>query len=358
MAEEEQGEKTEEPTQHRIEEFRSKGQVAASRELVSVMVLTGTLVALVGTSTYLFEIFSDLFQWVSAQKPDVILTGNGLVILTSKLVGVFFKSVLPILLTSAVVSVLTYVSQIGFVYAPEMLEFKLERVNPLSGFMKIFSKKMIFDFFKTLFKFALVLIVSYKLMNDLFFDLNGILQLEVIQTFLWGKHLAVKFSFTLVLLFFIIAIADFAWEKFQYRKTLRQTRHQAKEESKEKEGNPEIKQRIRSLQREMSHKRMMADVPKADAIIANPTHISVAIKYDKEKMVSPKVIAKGADLIALKIREIASENDVPIIENITLARTLYATVKVGESIPRNLYKAVADILSFVYKMRKKQNALK
>ncbi len=155
----------------------------------------------------------------------------------------------------------------------------------------------------------------------------------------------------------IIAAADFAYQKFSYKKKLMMTKEQAKKESKEQDGNPEIKQRIRSIQREMSQKRMMADVPKADVIITNPTHISIALKYDKATMVAPEVIAKGADAVAMKIREIAKESDIPIVENVPLARAMYKTVKIGDGVPRNLYKAVAEVLAFVYKLKRKRKAV-
>ena len=173
-----------------------------------------------------------------------------------------------------------------------------------------------------------------------------------------GKYLMVKLGFSILLGLGVIALMDFAWEKWSYHKKMMMTKQEAKQEAKEKDGNPEIKNRIRTIQRQMAQKRMMNDVKKADVIVTNPTHISVALKYDGNEMVAPSVLAKGADHLALRIREIAKENDIPIVENIMLARTLYKTVKVGHGVPRTLYKAVAEILAFVYKLRRKQKALK
>lgn len=355
--EEESGEKTEEPSQHRIDEFRNKGQVAASRDLVSVLTLSGAMATLIFTSAYLFELFTDLFQWIFAQRLENIFTDQGMALLLHQVMWAFFKAIIPVMVSSFVLGFLGYVMQIGFVYAPEMLEMQIDRINPINGFKRLFSMKIIFDFFKTLFKFIVIVAISYYFIKQSFYDLNGLLQLEILQTILFSKIMVTKLIFVLLLFFLIVALIDFGWEKFQYRKKLLQTRHQAREELKEKEGNPEIKQRIRAIQREVAHKRMMADVPKADVIVANPTHISVALKYDKEKMVAPTVVAKGSDLVALRIREIAKENNVAIVENVTLARTLYATVKIGEAIPRTLYKAVADILTYVYKLKRKQKAV-
>jgi flagellar biosynthetic protein FlhB len=154
-----------------------------------------------------------------------------------------------------------------------------------------------------------------------------------------------------------VAMLDFAYQKYTYHNKLKQTKQQIKQESKEQDGNPEIKQRIRQIQREMSRKRMIKDVQTADVIITNPTHISIVLKYDSENMVSPMIIGKGQDHLAMKIREIARLHDIPIVENVLLARTLYKTVKVGSPVPRNLYKAVAEVLAFVYKLKKKKKAL-
>jgi flagellar biosynthetic protein FlhB len=154
----------------------------------------------------------------------------------------------------------------------------------------------------------------------------------------------------------VVALIDFAYQKFTYKKRLMQTKQELKQESKEQDGNPEIKQRIRQIQREMSRKRMIKEVKNADVIITNPTHISIVIKYNAENMVSPMVIGKGADHMAMKIREIAQEYQIPIVENVMLARTLYKTVKINSPVPRSLYKAVAEVLAFVYKLKKKQKA--
>ena len=186
----------------------------------------------------------------------------------------------------------------------------------------------------------------------------GFLHADAAQSLSFGKYLMVKLGFSVLLGLGVIALMDFGWEKWSYRKKMMMTNQEAKQESKEKDGNPEIKNRIRTIQRQMAQKRMMNDVKKADVIVTNPTHISVALRYDGDAMVAPSVLAKGADHLALRIREIAKENDIPIVENIMLARTLYKTVKVGHGVPRTLYKAVAEILAFVYKLRRKQKALK
>ena len=245
----------------------------------------------------------------------------------------------------------------GFIYAPDVISFKLDRLDPIAGFKRLFSVKILIDTIKTILKFVAVISVTYVVIKQDFKSYIGFLQVDTGGIYEIGRYLLIKLGFSILTSFAIIAGADFAWEKFNFRKKLMLTKKEAKQELKEKEGNPEIRQRIRSIQREMSQKRMMASIPKADAIVTNPTHISVAIKYDVANMVAPTVIAKGADHLALKIRQIAKDNNVPIVENIILARTLYKTVKVGEIVPKTLYKAVAEILAFVYKIKKKRKAL-
>lgn len=181
--------------------------------------------------------------------------------------------------------------------------------------------------------------------------------MNFLQSYTIGKDLILELGYSIVGGLVVIAVADFAYQKISYRKKLMLTKDEAKREHKENEGNPEIKQRIKTIQRQMMQKRMISDVPKADVIVTNPTHFSVALKYDSENMVSPTVVAKGADHMALRIRSIAKNNNIPIVENVMLARNLYKNVKVGNAVPRSLYKAVAEVLAFVYKLKKKEKAL-
>jgi flagellar biosynthetic protein FlhB len=248
--------------------------------------------------------------------------------------------------------------QIGFLYSPEILNVDIDRINPLKGFGRLFSKKAITEALKGFVKFVVVITITYSIMKDNIGSFLGFLHSEAGTSLAFGKFLMVKLGFSILLGLGLVALADFSWEKWSYRQKMMMTKQEAKEEAKEKDGNPEIKNKIRQIQRQMAQKRMMDDVKKADVIVTNPTHISVAIKYDGEKMVAPSVTAKGADHLALRIREIAKENDIPVVENIMLARTLYKTVKVGHGVPRTLYKAVAEILAFVYKLKRKKKALK
>lgn len=351
-------EKTEEPSQYRIDESRKKGEVAVSKELSSVIMLSGSLLTLILCSLFVYEQFTEYIDWLYRIDFRNIYTTKKFGDVIQQTAWTLVKCVGPFFVASVCLGVLSTFIQIGFLYSPEILEAKFERLNPIQGFQRLMSKKALVEAIKGCFKFAVVILITYNVMKDNIGSFLGFLHADAAQSLGFGKYLMVKLGFSILLGLGVIALADFAWEKWSYRKKMMMTKQEAKEEAKEKDGNPEVKNRIRQIQRQMAQKRMMDDVKKADVIVTNPTHISVALKYDGNTMVAPSVMAKGADHLALRIREIAKENDIPIVENIMLARTLYKTVKVGHGVPRTLYKAVAEILAFVYKLKRKQKALK
>ena len=352
-----QGEKTEEPSSHRIEEFRKRGEVASSKELTSVLLLAGCIMTLGLSVVYIYETMAEFLEWLYGLNISSAFSEQSQKTIAMKTVVTGLKCVGPIFLVSFCIGVLSHVMQFGLLYAPEVLQLKLERINPINGMKKLFSTRSLVEAIKGVFKFTLILSTVYYFMKDDLTQYGGFLHLELWQSFLHVKWMMVKLGFSIVLGLILVAVGDFAYQKFTYKKKLRQTKEEAKRELKEQEGSPEVRQRIRSIQREMAQRRMMADIPKADVIVTNPTHISVVLKYDAQTMVSPRVIGKGVDFIALKIREIAKKHNIPIVENVPLARTLNKTVKTGEYVPRTLYKAVAEILAFVYKLKKKQKAL-
>ncbi len=358
MADENDDEKTEEPSQYKIDESRKKGDVASSKELSSVLLLSGSFLTLVLCSLFIYEQFTEYIDWLYRQDFKTIYTVEKFSEVLKQTVWTLVKCVAPSFGASICLGVMSQFVQIGFLYSPEILNADIERINPIKGFGKLFSKKAIAETVKGIFKFTVVIVITYSVMRDNIGTFLGFLHSEAGESLLFGRYLMVKLGFSILLGLAIVALGDFAWEKWSYRKKMMMTKQQAKEESKEKDGNPEVKQKIRQIQRQMAQKRMLNDVKSADVIVTNPTHISVALKYDGQSMVAPAVMAKGADHLALRIREIAKENDIPIVENIMLARTLYKTVKVGQGVPRTLYKAVAEILSFVYKLKRKQKALK
>ncbi len=357
MAEENDDEKTEEPSQHKIEESRKKGDVASSKELNSVLLLTASFLTLILCSVYIYEVIGEYIDWLYRQNLKHAYTKEWMKDFFSETAWTLVKASAPSFGVSICVGVLSQFAQIGFLYSPEILNMDLNRINPIKGFGRLFSKKSLVEAIKGTFKFAVVILITYSVMKDNIGSFLGFLHSEAGESIEFGKYLMAKLGFSVLLGLGVVSLGDFAWEKWSYRKKMMMTKQQAKEEHKEQDGNPEVKAKIRQIQRQMAQKRMLEDVKSADVIVTNPTHISVALKYDGEAMVAPAVVAKGSEHLALRIREIAKEHDIPIVENIMLARTLYKTVKVGQGVPRTLYKTVAEILAFVYKLRKKKKAL-
>ncbi len=351
-------EKTEEPSQYRIDEARKKGDVAQSKELSSILLLSGSLLTLVLCGMFVYEVFTEYIEYIYKIDWRLAYEKEKFTEIFRQTAWALVKCVAPTFGASLCLGIFSQFIQVGFLYSPEILTADINRLDPIKGFGKLFSKKAIVEAVKGIFKFTVVIVITYNVMRDNIGSFLGFLHSDAAQSLMFGKYLMVKLGFSVLLGLGVIALADFAWEKWSYHKKMMMTKQEAKEEAKEKDGNPEVKNKIRQIQRQMATKRMMNDVKKADVIVTNPTHISVALKYDGDGMVAPALVAKGADHLALRIREIAKENDIPIVENIMLARTLYKTVKVGHGVPRNLYKAVAEILAFVYKLRKKKKALK
>lgn len=350
-------EKTEEPTQHRIDEFRKRGEVASSKELNSVLVLSACILTLMLSLVYIYETLSEFVEWLYTLDVAFAYTEKSFKTIVTKTVMTGLKCVAPVLLTALSVGIIANVAQIGFLFSTEVLEFKPERINPIAGIKRLFSMKSLVEAIKGVFKFVFILGIVYWVIKDDINTFQGYFHVSFVEGFMHARWFLAKLAFSIIGAFLIIALADFAYQKISYQNKLRMTKEQAKKEHKEQDGNPEVKQRIRAIQREMATKRMMNDIPTADVVVTNPTHFAVVLKYDAEQMVSPQVIGKGQDHLALRIREIAKQHDIPVVENVPLARALYKTATIGEYVPRTLYKAVAEVLAFVYKLKRKKKAL-
>jgi flagellar biosynthetic protein FlhB len=249
-------------------------------------------------------------------------------------------------------AVIVLVYQVGFVVTTKPFEIKLDRFNPINGLKKIVSLRTLVELCKGVTKASLLLgMLFLVLRNDRDLLLSIMLYpLDIGSGIIMGKIWSLALRMTIIL--FLIALVDYAYQKWEFEKSIKMSKQEIKEEFKQMEGDPLVKRRIRQKQRELAAKRMMADVPKADVVVTNPTHIAVAIQYDQKNMSAPIVVAKGEDFIAQKIREIAAEHDIPIVENKPLARALMSQVEVGEAIPEELYLAVAEVLAFVYRLKK------
>jgi flagellar biosynthesis protein FlhB len=345
--------KTEEPTAQKIEDMRKEGQVAQSRELSSLMVFLSAMVVVYMMGPRLGQDFLDFTRRIifEAGRPELSMERIGS--LLSLALGQATYMVLPVAAAGFIAGALGSIMQFGINFSWTPIEPQLERINPLAGFKRIFSLDSLMEGAKALLKLIAVTVVTYLILEKELFRSGSILDMDAPQMMAYMSDSGFRLVMAVCIALFVVAALDFAYQKFRYYKNLMMTKQEVKQEQKNREGDPLLKARVRSIQRERSRKRMMLDVPKADVVVTNPTHIAVAIRYDGEKMAAPRVVAKGADLIAQRIKEIARQNNIPLVENVPLARALHKNIKVGGTIPRSLYQAVAEVLAYVYRLKGK-----
>lgn len=352
MAEDQQ-ERTEEATQQRREDFRKRGQVAQTRELASVFVLLGTALLFWALGRFALQQVSELLTYILGPNLVEAVRQNQvapIVIFAVKKMALLGG---PVILMLLLLSVISTVVQVGILYNEEAMDFNLEKLNPIAGFQRIFSMRSLVEGIKSILKLILVCSVIYVIVRQEVVLLPRLTFFTVDEILAYSGALIIKLLGALGVFMSVIAAADYFFQRWDLEKQMRMTKQEIKEEHKSREGDPMIKARIRRIQREMAGKRMMKDVPKADVVVTNPTHIACALIYDPNTMAAPKLIAKGSGLIAEKIKAVARENGVPVMENKPLARAMFKTLKIGQTVPRELFTAVAQVLSYVYRLKKK-----
>ena len=352
MADNNKDQKTEEPTSKRVTDTEKKGNFAHSREINSSFILLAALLGFMisgeQSTRNVMGSWTDMF----AESWALQLTPEELYKVTANAMQAFVKIVGPFLIIIMLAGVMSNLLQIGGLrFSSHPLVPKFNKLNPLAGFGRIFSKNSVMELFKSLFKVGIISVISYYVIKSHWKEIPPLMGFGVGQVLSFMGFVALEIIFNVLLVMIFLSLLDFTFQKFTYLENLRMTKQEVKEERKESDGNPQVKQRIRTVQMQMARKRMMSAVPEADVIVTNPTHISIAIKYDTENFAAPLVVAKGVGPIAMRIREIAKENGIPLVEDKPLARTLNKTVEVGQMIPASLYKAVAEILAYVYKLK-------
>lgn len=352
MADNNKDQKTEEPTSKRITDTEKKGNFAHSKEINSSFILLAALLGFMilgeQSTRNVMGSWTDMF----AESWTLQLTPEELYKVTANTMQAFVKIVGPFLIIIMLAGVMSNLLQIGGLrFSSHPLVPKFNKLNPLAGFGRIFSKNSVMELFKSLFKVGIISVISYYVIKSHWKEIPALMGFGVGQVLSFMGFVALEIIFNVLLVMIFLSLLDFTFQKFTYLENLRMTKQEIKEERKESDGNPQVKQRIRTVQMQMARKRMMSAVPEADVIVTNPTHISIAIKYDTENFAAPLVVAKGVGPIAMRIREIAKENGIPLVEDKPLARTLNKTVEVGQMIPASLYKAVAEILAYVYKLK-------
>lgn len=346
------GERTEEPTAKRREDFRKKGQVAQSKEVQTAALLSITLLFWLIYLPIFWEGFTTLVFAIWQAIGEFEVTPASTMSLSLFLLQKMALLLAPLFLLVLIVSFFSSFFQFGWLITSKPLIPDFAKLNPITGMGRFFSKRSIIEVVKSIVKVTLIGWIAFSTVFDHFTEALILIDTGIGATLSYLGKTAALILAKICGLLILLAMIDFMFAKWELEQKMKMTKQELKEEYKESEGDPHIKAQIRSIQQQMARKRMMAEVPKADVVVTNPTHISVAIRYEAKKMDSPMIVAKGADHLAMKIREIARENKVPIVENPPVARLLHR-LDLGEHIPEDLFKAVAEILAHVYSLKGK-----
>ena len=350
--------KTEEATGKKLNDARMEGQVARSKELITAFGLATFFIVIKVFVKYIGDSFLINFNKIygninkiASEEISTTVISN---LLKNSILTVLTICV-PIFATTIIVSFVVVLFQVKWKISTKTLKPKLSQMNPINGFKKLFSKDKLVELIIELVKITVISYLAYNTLKDQWQLLFLLYDMKLEQAILLVGDLVIDLGLKISLVFLIIGFADLIYQKMKFKKDMRMTKQEVKDEFKNTEGDPLIKNKIRAKMREVSQKRMMQALPTADVVITNPTHLAAAIKYDKSASEAPILIAKGADFLAQKIKEIAKENNIEIVENKPLARMLYYNVEIGAEIPPELYQMTAEVLAYVYGLKNKMN---
>lgn len=348
-----ESDKTEKPTPKRRREARQEGQVVQSKEVTTVVVMFSSFIGLKillelianQISKFTINIFYDI------KSPETFFHVNNLIPNGLKIVLTLSYIVFPILAIVFVSSLLISYLQVGFLFTSKTLQLKFNRINPVEGIKRIFSKRALMELFKSIFKIVFAIFIAYSYVKNNLVTILQYPQMDLLDSIQNFSNFTYNIIIRVLGVLLVLAIIDYFFQWRQHEKSLMMTKQEIKEEYKQTEGDPQIKSKIKERQRRLAMSRMMQEIPKADVIITNPTHYAVALKYDRDKYIAPYVLGKGVDLIAQNIKKVAKENNIPIVENKPLAQALYNNIEIGEMITEDLYEAVAEVLAYVYSLK-------
>ncbi len=347
-----EGEKTEEPTAKKRADARKKGQVGKSQELNTAFVLLIGFFILKILWEYIYGEIANYTTYIYGHLMQSVDTETVLQLFIGIMI-VLAKTVLPVMFAILIMGLGINLFQVGLNFSTEAIEIKLDKLNPINGFGRIFSKRALVELVKSILKIIIIGFFLYNYLKDEIFVMPQFIYYDLGKSLEEISKIVFAMIFQVLAVIIILAVLDFSYQKWQTTQDLKMTKQEVKDEMKQSEGDPQIKGKIRQKQRQMAMARMMQEVPKADVIITNPTHYAVALQYS-QGMTAPAVLAKGQDFVAQKIKEIAKEHKVPIVENKPLARALFAAVEVGDMVPPELYQAVAEVLAYVYRLKHKR----
>lgn len=350
------GDKTEEPTAKKLEDARKKGQAARSTDVTtaaSLLVFFAMLKVLIGfVGNRFIGRFGDAYSHISeCVKDDFTLPYSSAVLADG--IKYILITAMPFYIVPFVVTVITIVFQVKWKVSGEMLKPKFSKINPISGMKRIFSKEKLVELLKSVAKVIVLTYVVYSYVKDRWAVILNMYDYSLSQAIEIIGDTIINIGIRISAFFMVIAAADFAFQKWKFHQDMKMTKQEVKDEYKNSEGDPKVKSQQRARMQQASRRRMMQELPNADVVITNPTHLAVAILYDKSTHEAPVVIAKGADYLAQKIKDVAKENSIEIVENKPLARMLYHNVEIGAEIPQELYQMVAEVLAYVYNLKGK-----
>jgi len=353
MSDQDKHSKTEEPTGKRLSEARDKGNIPRSRELASSLTLLAGMATLYVTSGLMLSTLKSLTRGVFGELGTYQVTQAGIQTLIVKMAGNALLALFPFFAVMIMVGIAVNFGQGGIVFSLNKLELNLDKLNPLKGIQKIFNKDGAFEGAKSIAKIFIAGYIGYKVLLEELDSITYLVERDVPGIMEFVGRLSLKIVLHISGVMLILGVLDLLFVKWRHIQNLKMTKQEVKDENKDAEGDPHVKGKIRQQRMSMYKRRLRSTIPKADVVITNPTHYAVALKYDRTEMAAPRVLAKGVDYLALRIKEIAKEHRVMLVENRFLARELYAQVKEGEEIPEALYAAVAEVLAYVYSIKGK-----
>ena len=352
MADGKDQEKTERATPKRRKDAREKGQVVHSKEIPSVLILLSVLGVFHFGGTWMIWSLTRFTRGFFQNLNGISLETASAPHLMRSFAGTFFFLILPVFCAVLAAGLVANILQVGFHLTDQPLKPKLSKLDPVKGIQRLVSLRSLVELIKSILKIGIVGATAWVVFQSEAAGIPSLMRMEVGDILLFTGRVSQKIAFFACLVLILISLSDYLFQRWQFEKDLRMSKQEIKEEFKQREGDPMIRARIRRIQTEMARHRMMELVPEADVVITNPTHFAVALKYKPEEMFAPKVIAKGAGFVAQRIRQIAGQAGIPVVENKPLAQTLFKSVQIGGYIPSELYRAVAEILAYVYGLRR------
>ena len=353
MAEQGFQERTEKATSRRRQKAREEGKVTKSMELNAAAMLCLGFLSLYLMGPHLARHTMQIMSYAMAHAPQIASADPTYIKVFGDYMLKFFMILAPVFVVMVVIAFGINVVQVGFKITPKAIELKLDKLNPTSGLKRLVSLRSLVQLVRDTLKLFIVGFVAYKSIAGEFDSFFLLPDMSVVQFATILGKLTMMLALKIGAVIFVIAILDYMYQRYEYEKSIKMSKQDLKDEYKDTDGSPQLKARVRQVQREMARTRMMGAVPTADVVVTNPTHIAVALKYDPSEMDAPFVVAMGERLVAQRIKELAIEHGIPVVEDKPLARALFKMCDIGQVVPANLYKAVAELLAFVYKIKAK-----